>query len=79
MVKNEAVTETTLEAKEWEGELDDADLIAVSAGADGYVTKSFEELGKNIGAYYTDLGQSIGANYTALGKGISDTTKAAFG
>jgi hypothetical protein len=32
MIKNEAVTEATLETKEWEGELDDAELITVSGG-----------------------------------------------
>ncbi|KAB8320434.1 hypothetical protein SD81_002195 [Tolypothrix campylonemoides VB511288] len=31
MIKNEGV-KATLEAKEWEGELDDADLTAVSGG-----------------------------------------------
>ncbi|GAA6619527.1 hypothetical protein [Scytonema sp. NUACC26] len=33
MINNEAVTKATLEAKEWEGELDDADLVAISGGA----------------------------------------------
>ena len=33
MINNEAATKATLEAKEWEGELDDADLAAVSGGA----------------------------------------------
>lgn len=32
MIKNEAVTEATLETKEWEGELDDAELTTVSGG-----------------------------------------------
>ena len=33
MIKNEAVTKATLETKEWEGELDDAELTSVSGGA----------------------------------------------
>ena len=34
MIKNEAVTKATLETKEWEGELDDAELTTVSGGLD---------------------------------------------
>lgn len=58
MVKNEAVTKATLEAKEWEGELDDADLTAVSGGSDGYVTKYYKGLGEAASKYFTDLGNS---------------------
>jgi hypothetical protein len=57
MVKNEAVTKATLEAKEWEGELDDADLTAVSGGK-GYVVEYFENLGEVASKYFTDLGNS---------------------
>ena len=60
MVKNEAVTEATLEAKEWEGELDDADLTAVSGGK-GYVVEYFENLGEGLGKYFTDYGNGIAA------------------
>ncbi|MEI2581938.1 hypothetical protein [Scytonema sp. PRP1] len=67
MVKNEAVTKATLEAKEWEGELDDADLTAVSGG-EGYVTQYFENLGEAASTYFTDLGNRF-----------ADAAKKAFG
>ncbi|MFL9455856.1 hypothetical protein AB0758_32855 [Tolypothrix bouteillei VB521301_2] len=68
MVKNEAVTEAILEAKEWEGELDDAHLMAVSGGN---FTTDLVNQANSIGASYSDLGKTLGQKYTALGQYFS--------
>ncbi|KAF3887865.1 MULTISPECIES: hypothetical protein [Nostocales] len=51
MINNEAVTKVTQEVKEWEGELDDADLAAISGGG---------PVGQLVGGVVQVVGGTVG-------------------